>query len=60
MVLTQNNQTVREVKAICQIFNIFFTNAIPKDLNLRQVDESFENEENCCLIRENYGGESFF
>ena len=59
MILTENNQTVREDKMICQIFNIYFTN-VTKGLKLRQVDESlsFENEESCRLIRENYGGES--
>ena len=59
--LTENNQTVREDKTICQIFNTYFTN-LTDGLNLRQVDESqsFENKENCRLIRENYGGESFF
>ena len=60
MILTENNQTVREDKAICQIFNTYFTN-VTKGLKLQQVDESqsFENEESCRLIRENYGGESF-
>ena len=59
-ILTENNQTVREDKAICQIFNTYFTN-VTKVLKLRQVDESqsFENEENCRLIRENYSGERF-
>ena len=60
IILTENNQTVREDKTIFQIFNTYFTN-ITKGLKLRQVDESqsFENEESCRLIRENYGGESF-
>ena len=60
IILTENNQTVREDKAICQIFNTYFPN-VTKGLKLRQVDESqsFENEENCKLIRENYVGESF-
>ena len=60
IILSKNNQTVREDKAICQIFNTYFTN-VTKGLKLRQVDESqsFENEESCRLIRENYGGESF-
>ena len=60
IILTKNNQRVREDKAICQIFNTYFTN-VTKGLKLRQVDESqsFENEESCRLIRENYGGESF-
>ena len=60
IILSENNQTVREDKAICQIFNTYFTN-VTKGLKLRQVDESqsFENEESCRLIRENYGGESF-
>ena len=60
IILTESNQTVREDKAICQIFNTYFTN-ITKGLKLRQVDESqcLENEESCRLIRENYGGESF-
>ena len=60
IILTQNNQTVREDKVICQIFNTYFTN-VTKGLKLRQVDESqsFENEESCRLIRENYGGEKF-
>ena len=59
IILTENNQTVREDKAICQIFNIYFTN-VTKGLKLQQVDESqsFENEESYRLIRENYGGES--
>ena len=58
--LTENNQTIREDKAIFQIFNTYFTN-VTKGLKLRQVDkfQSFENEEICRLIRENYGGESF-
>ena len=61
IILSENNQTVREGKAICQIFNTYFTRAT-KGLKLRQVDESqsFENEESCSLIRENYGGERFF
>ena len=60
IILTESNQTVREDKAICQIFNTYFTN-ITKGLKLRQVDESqsFEKEESCRVIRENYGGESF-
>ena len=58
--LIENNQTVREDKAICQSFNTYFTN-VTKALKLRHVDESqsFENEESCRLIRENDGGESF-
>ena len=41
---------------ICQTFNTYFTN-VTKGLELRQVDESqsFEREESCRLIRENYG-----
>ena len=60
IISTENNQTVREDKAICQIFNTYFTN-VTKGLKLRQVDESqsFENKESCRLIRENYGGEIF-
>ena len=60
IILTENNQTVREDKANCQIFNTYFTN-VTKGLKLRQVDESqsFENEERYRLIRENYGGECF-
>ena len=60
IILTESNQTVREDKAICQIFNTYFTN-ITKGFKLRQVDESqsFEKEESCRVIRENYGGESF-
>ena len=60
MILTENIQTVREDKKICQIFNTYFTNAT-KCLKLLQVDESqsFENEESCRLIRGSYGGESF-
>ena len=60
IILTESNQTVTEDKAICQIFNTYFTNVI-KGLKLRQVHESqsLENEESCRLIRENYGGESF-
>ena len=60
IILTENNQTVREDKTICQIFNTYFANTT-KDLKSRQVDESqsFENEESCRLIRENYGGENF-
>ena len=60
IILSKNNQRVREDKTICQIFNTYFTN-VTKGLKLRQVDESqsFENEESCRLIRENYGGESF-
>ena len=60
IILTENNQTMREDRKICQIFNTYFTN-ITKDLKLRQVDESqsFENEESCRLIRENYSGGSF-
>ena len=61
IILTENDQTVSEDKAICLIFNSYFTN-VTKDLKLRQVDESqsFENEESGRLIRENYGGESFY
>ena len=60
IISTENNQTVREDKTICQIFNTYFTN-ITKDLRLQQVDEyqSFENEESCRLMKENYSGESF-
>ena len=60
IILTKNNQTVREDKAIYQILNTYFTN-VTKGLKLWQVDksQSFENEGNCKLIRENYGGESF-
>ena len=60
IVLAENNQTLREGKTICQIFNTYLTN-VTKGLKLRQVDESqsFENEESCRLIRKNYGGESF-
>ena len=60
MILTENNQTVREDEAMCQIFNTYFIN-VTKDLKLLHVHESqsFENEEGCRLIRENYGGESF-
>ena len=45
IILSENNQTVREDKAICQIFNTYFTN-VTKGLKLRQVDESqsFENK----------------
>ena len=51
---------MRENRKICQIFNTYFTN-ITKDLKLRQVDESqsFEKEESCRLIRENYSSGSF-
>ena len=60
IILTESNQTVREDKAICQIFNTYFTD-VTKDLKLRLVDESqsFENEESCRSIRQNYSGESF-
>ena len=60
IILTENNQTVMEDKAICQVCNTYFTNAT-NGLKLRQVDESqsFENEESCRLIWENYDGESF-
>ena len=60
IILSENNQAVREDKAICQIFNTYFTN-VTKCLKLQQVDESqsFENEENCRLTRENYCSESF-
>ena len=42
------------------MFNTYFTN-VTKGLKPLQVRESqsFENEENCRLIRENYGVESF-
>ena len=64
IILTENNQTVREDKVIFQVFNTYFTNVtkVLKQIDeSRQVDESqsFDNEENCRLIRENYGGESF-
>ena len=60
IILAENNQTVRDDRTICQIFNTYFKN-VTKGIKLRQVDESqsFENEESCRLIRENYGGESF-
>ena len=50
IILTENNQTVREDKKICQIFNDCFTN-VTKGLKLRQVDEYqfFENDESCRL-----------
>ena len=38
IILTENYQTVREDKTICQIFNTYFTN-ITKGLKLRQVYE---------------------
>ena len=46
IILTENNQAVREDKAICQILNTYFIN-VSKCLKLWQVDESqpFENEE---------------
>ena len=45
IVLAENNQTLREGKTICQIFNTYLTN-VTKGLKLRQVDESqsFENK----------------
>ena len=60
IILTENNQTVRVHKAICQIFNTYFTN-VAKGLKLWQVDESqsFANKESCRLIRENDGDEIF-
>ena len=60
IILTENNQTVREDKTIFQIFNTYFIN-VTKGLKLRQVDEYqfFENEESCRLIRKNYSGETF-
>ena len=60
IILTENNQTIREDKAICQIFNTFLRN-ITKDLKLWHVDksQSFKNEESCRLKRGNYVGESF-
>ena len=60
IIVTENNQTVRENKTIFQIFNTYFIN-VTKGLKLRQVDEyqSFENEESCRLIRKNYSGETF-
>ena len=39
IILSENNQTVREDKAICQIFNTCFTN-VTKGIKLRQIDES--------------------
>ena len=50
IILTENNQTVKEDKTICQNFNTYFTN-VTKGLKLWQVDEyqSFENEESCRL-----------
>ena len=52
IILTENNQTVREETAICQIFNTYFIN-VNKGLKLWQVDEcqSIENEGSCRLIR---------
>ena len=52
IILTENNQTVREDTAICQIFNTYFIN-VNKGLKLWRVDEcqSIENEESCRLIR---------
>ena len=60
IILTENNQRLWEDKAICQIFNTYFTN-VTKGLKLRQVDESqsFENEECCRLIREDCDRENF-
>ena len=59
IILTENNQTVREDKKICQIFNTYFT-SFTKGLKYHQRDESqsFENEESSRLIKENNGGES--
>ena len=58
-ILTEN-ETVREDKTICQFFNNYSTN-VNTGLKFRQVDESqsFENEESCSLIKENYSAESF-
>ena len=39
IILAENNQTVREDKTICQIFNTYFIN-VTKGLKLQQVDES--------------------
>ena len=39
IILSENNQTVREGKAISQIFNTCFTN-VTKGIKLRQIDES--------------------
>ena len=60
IILTENNETVREDKKICQICNTYFKN-VTKGLKLRQVDESqsFENEENYRLVSENDAGENF-
>ena len=60
IMLTENNQPVREEKKNCQIINTYFKNVV-KVLNIRQADESqsFENEESFRLIREKYGVESF-
>ena len=60
IILTKNNQAIKEDKAICQIFNTYFSN-VTKGLKLRQVDESqsFENEESSRFIGKNYVGERF-
>ena len=48
IILTENNQAVREDETICQIANTYFAN-VTKRLKFRQVDESqsVENEESC-------------
>ena len=60
IILTKNNLIVRKDKTICQIFNTYLPN-VTKGLKLGQVDksQSFENEESCRLLRENFGGERF-
>ena len=60
IILAENNQTLREDKTICRIFNTYLTN-VTNGLKLWQVDESesFGDEQSCRLIKESYGGESF-
>ena len=60
IILAENNQTLREDKTICRIFNTYLTN-VTKGLKLWQVgeSESFGDEQSCRLIKESYGGESF-
>ena len=60
IILTENNQTVREDKQICQISNKNVAN-VTKGLKLREADKfkSFESEESSKLIKEHYVKENF-
>ena len=60
IILTEKNETLNDNKKISNTFNEYFTN-ITKGLNLREStgNISFENEESCKKIKENFVNQNF-